>query len=69
MKMGQCKKKNLMNKSPWHVPTKKWMTKNSPKRELWLKKGTQHKKTIQKVGTISLTLHKALKRWFFKRWC
>lgn len=58
---------SMMNKSPLHVPTKKWKMKNSPKREWWPKtKCTKHKKTIQKVGKIGLIPHKVPKRWCWK---
>jgi hypothetical protein len=57
----------MMNKLPWHVPTKKWMMKISPKKEWWLKrKIVKHKKTIQTVGTIGLIPHKVPKRRFQK---
>jgi hypothetical protein len=61
------------SRSPWCIPTKKWMTNNYPKKKCWLKKKEliRHKMTKQKGKhkKINLLLCKVPKIWFSERWC
>jgi hypothetical protein len=68
MKVGQCKKKPN-EQITLACAHQKMNDKKFSQKGMVAKKKELNIKKIQKVGTIGRILHKAPKRWFFKRWC